>query len=81
VAAADPGRAARLTADAERLAQAITIEDYKAQALARIAEAVAAADPDRAERLAQAITSDYQKAVVLAGIAEAVAAADPGRAA
>ena len=47
MSAADPARAARLTADANLAAQSITNEYSKAMTLARIAEAVAATDPAR----------------------------------
>ena len=47
MAATDPGRAARLTTDADRAAQSITNEYSKAMALTLIAEAVAATDPAR----------------------------------
>ena len=63
-----------------RAAQATSDEGSKAVALARVAEAAAAADPDRAERIARAITDEGSKAVALARVAEAVAAADPDRA-
>ena len=59
----------------------------KASALASIAGAVAATDPDRAarliadaERFAQSITGKTAKASALASVAEAVAATDPDRA-
>jgi len=78
LAATDPHRAARLSADAERIAQSITIEYWKAQVLAGVAEALAAIDPDRAtriladaERIAQSITSENLKIVALVKIAEA----------
>jgi hypothetical protein len=80
LAATDPGRAARLLADAERIAQSITDESDKARALAAIAKALAATDPDRAERIAQSITREGWKAFALADIAKALAATDPGRA-
>ena len=51
----------------------------KASALASIAEALAATDPDRAERIAQSITDDSSKARALARIAGALAATDPDR--
>ena len=40
----------RVLIDAERVAESITDEDSKASALAGIARALAATDPDRAER-------------------------------
>ena len=49
-------RAARLLADAERIAQSITPDPEKAGALADVASALAATDPDRAERIARSIT-------------------------
>jgi hypothetical protein len=55
-------------------------EDYRADALAGIAKAVAAADPERAERIAAAIYTGLSKVQALAGIAKAVATADPERA-
>ena len=54
----DPARAARLLADAERIASSITDESSKASALSGIAQALAATDPDRAERIASSITSE-----------------------
>ena len=76
----DRARAARLTTDAERIARSITSESSKATALAEVAAAVAATDPDRAERIARSITSESSKAKVLAVVAAAVAATDPDRA-
>jgi len=69
--AADPGHAARLIADAERTAQSFTGEDAKTAALAAVAEALAATDPDRAERTAQSITDEYLKASALTNLARA----------
>ncbi len=80
LAATDPDRAARLIADAERATQSITDETLKAKALASIAGALSATDPDRAERVAQSITGDYSKARALVSIAGALAATDPDRA-
>ena len=42
----------------------------QASALASVAEAVAATDPDRAERIAQSITSEDSKASALVKIAK-----------
>jgi hypothetical protein len=70
---------------AERVAQSITDDYRKASALADVAGALAATDPDRArliasaERVAQSITDDYRKASALAAIAGALAATDPDR--
>jgi len=72
----DPGRAARVIADAERTAQSITDEDAKPFALAAVAEALAGTDPGRAERIAQSITN----ASALANLAKVLAATDPARA-
>ena len=87
LAATDPDRAARLLADAERIANSITDESSKASALSGIAEALAATDPDRAarlladaERIANSITDEYSKASALSDIAQALAATDPDRA-
>ena len=83
----DPARAARLLADAERIANSITDESSKASALSGVAEALAATDPDRAarlltdaERIANSITDESSKAAALSGVAEALAATDPDRA-
>lgn len=80
VTCADPDRAVRL-------AHTITKNYFKARALANIARALAATDPDRAarliadaERLAQSITSKAEKDDVFASLANAVAATDPDRA-
>jgi hypothetical protein len=81
VAATDSGRAARLTDDAERLAQSIPDPAVKAAALTAVVQGLATADPDRAERLARAITDPGYRAPALAAVASAVAATDPGRAA
>ena len=72
--------APRLIADAERVARSITDKSSRAWALARIAETVAATDPDRAERIAQSITDKRYKALALATVATALAATDPDRA-
>jgi hypothetical protein len=63
-------RAARLITDAERIARSITSESSKATALAEVAAAVAATDPDRAERIAQSISVDAWKAKALVAIAK-----------
>jgi hypothetical protein len=89
LAAADPGRAARLIADAERTAKSKSIihSPSKASALAQVARALAATNPRRAarlitnaERIAQPLPSDFLKDSVLADIARALAVTDPGRA-
>jgi hypothetical protein len=77
----DIARAARLLADAERIASAITRESSKASALSDVAKAVAATDPGRAERIAKSITVESWKVGALSGVAEVVAATDPDRAA
>jgi len=76
-----------LLTDAERAAQSITDEGLKVSALAHIAGAPAATDPDRAarliadaERAAQSITDEGLKVMALASIAGALAATDPDRA-
>jgi TIR domain len=82
-------RAARLFADAERIARSVTsgmkgsVAEHIAreQVLQGVAEALAASDPDRAERIARSMTLDTKKASALSGVAKALAASDPGRAA
>ena len=78
----DQARSARLLADAERIAKSISVEWWKAEALADVAGALAATDPDRAERIARSITYEYErsKAEALADIAAKLAATDPDRA-
>ena len=77
----DIARAARLLADAERIASSITVESWNAGALSDVAKAVAATDPGRAERIAKSITVESWKVGALSGVAEVVAATDRGRAA
>ena len=64
---------------AERVAQSIPDDYWKARALADVAGALAATDPDRAERVAQSIPDDDLKARALAVVARAPAAIDPDR--
>ncbi len=64
-------RAARLIGYAERIAQSITNKYWKASALAEVAAALAATDPDRAEHIARSITDEFWKARALVMIAEA----------
>ena len=71
---------ARLIADAERAAQSITNEPWRAMALANIVGALAATDPDRAEHIAQSITEKEREASALADIVDVLAATDPDRA-
>ena len=80
LAATDPGRAARLFADAERIANSITSETGKASALSSVAKTLAATDPDRAERIANSIPDKSAKAEALSSVAETLAATDPDRA-
>jgi hypothetical protein len=80
MAATDPDRAAQLIAEAERLARSITEEEPRDFALAGVARAIAATDPDRAEHLAQSISCYEIKGWVFAAAARAVAATDPDRA-
>ena len=76
----DRAPATRILDDALRAARSITSETAKAEALARVAWALAATDPDRAERIARSITSETAKAEALADLTEALAATDPDRA-
>jgi phage gpG-like protein len=66
VAAEDPGRATRLFADAERVAQSITLMPER---LGDIAAGVAALDPSRAERIAQSISDEMDRAIALTRVA------------
>jgi hypothetical protein len=83
MSAANPARAARLTARAKRIAQLTSDELYKVSAVAGIADAVAAAESDRAEDITQSMSDDTDgtKAMALARTARAMAAANPARAA
>jgi hypothetical protein len=77
-----PTRAARLFDDAERTAQFVTYERSQTEALAHIARAVAAIDPDRAvfddaERAVQSITDEGSKSETLAKIVKDLAVIDP----
>ena len=78
MSATDPGRAARLIADAERLAQSIPDPNGKAAALAAVAEGLTATDLNHAERLAQSITTASSRAVALSAVAKALVTGDPG---
>ena len=78
--ATDPGRAAWLFSDAERAARSVT-GISRGSALAGVAVALAATDPDGAEHVAQSITDEESKASALTRVAEALAATDPGHAA
>jgi hypothetical protein len=69
-----------LTAEAETAARSIDYAGWRAEALAEVAKAVAAADPERAEAIARSIKDAASRAQALAGVAKAVAAADPKRA-
>jgi tetratricopeptide (TPR) repeat protein len=70
------GEAERVAGQAELIAGAVTGEDRRAQALADIARALAAAgNIGEAERLAGTIAQEYSRAQALADIARALAAA------
>jgi hypothetical protein len=77
----------RLMAEPERIARSITDESSRAEALACIANVLAATEPDRAvrliaeaERVARSITEKSSTATTLAFIVSALAATSPGRA-
>jgi TIR domain len=81
-------RSALLLTDAERIANSLTDEYEKAQALSSVASAVAVSDPrraarlaDEAERIANSLTDEQRKARALTSVASAVAVSDPRRAA
>ncbi len=83
----DLDRAARLLADAERVAHSTWGKSSKVLALSKVAKALAATDPDRAarlladaERVARSIRGKFPKAWALSGVAQALAATDPDRA-
>lgn len=80
--AGDPGRAARLAADAERLARDIADPHDQGWTLSALVTTTAEInDLDRAEALARAITDPPIQMDALSGLALAVAGAgDPGRA-
>jgi hypothetical protein len=84
LAATDPDRAARLIADAERLALAIAptvLPGFQlVDPLHDVPEVLAATDPDRAERLAQSVGNEAVRARVFVTVAAVVAATDPSRA-
>ena len=73
-------RAVRLVAAAEGIADSITDERAKAEALSDIAGVLAATDPDRAERITVSITDKNMKAKALASLAGKLTAIDPNRA-
>jgi len=79
LAATHPRRAARLLSDAKRIADPVANEYSKSSALAAVAGALAATDPDRAERTARSITDGYWKASALAKIAKAWNQAEAGQ--
>ena len=88
VAQTDPGlarnnlaRAARLLSDAERIAHSIIDESSKVSALTRVAEALAATDPDRAEHVARSITDESWQVEALRDVAKALAPTGSCRAA
>ena len=73
--------------DAERAARHVPYIRGESEALAHIASALAASDPDRAarlfddaERIAQSITDERSKSETLTNIVEDLAATDPDRA-
>ena len=76
----DPGRAARLVADAHRVAQSIREAEPRALALATVTGPLAITDAETAETVAQALPAQSGKASALAGVAATVAAGDAGRA-
>jgi hypothetical protein len=81
-AASDPGRAARIAAEAEQCAQSIISDGsyLKASALARTAEALIDSDPDRAEQIAQSITDPGHKDQALCELVHVLADSDRDRA-
>ncbi len=80
LAAIESDGAARLFADAERIAQTIPDKFSRANTLAAVAGALVVTDPDRAERIAESIPDKTSKAKALAIVAGALAVTDPDRA-
>lgn len=77
----DPDRVTRLLSEAEQVALSIRFDRYhQSQALAGVAQVVAAVDAGRAERLAFSIRSKSQRATALAVIAGSAASTSPDRA-
>jgi hypothetical protein len=72
MALADPARAERMATSV-----ATFYSDARASALARVAQVVAAANPDTAERIARSISKTDERASALARVAQAAAAANP----
>jgi hypothetical protein len=78
----DPDRVARLLSEAEHAALSTRFDrNRQSQALAGVAQVVAAVDAGRAERLAFSIRSKPQRATALAVIARRAASTSPDRAA
>ena len=75
-----PERVEWLTAEAETAARSIKNTRPRSEALADIAEVVAASDPGRAEAIARSIEATSEQSRALADVAGAMAAADPARA-
>jgi hypothetical protein len=75
--ARDGMRTSQVSSD--RSMQAFNNMRARPATLARVAEALAATEPDHAERVAQAITEPDRQARTLARVAQVVAAADPDR--
>jgi Caspase domain len=80
-------RLADIVAGALRATNSVTEESLQAPALAAVADALAAADPDRAgrlaadaERVAQSIPDTHQRESALAAVLGPLAASDPDRA-
>jgi hypothetical protein len=77
---AAPERVGWLIAEAETTARSILDVSRRADALGRVAGAVASADPERAETIARSIEDAWMRADALGRVARAVASADPERA-
>jgi hypothetical protein len=88
LAATNPARSARLLDDAERVADSITDNYFRAYSLTEVAQALAAADParatrlvDQAERLLESVTDEFRLLTGLLLLAGPLTALDPARAA
>jgi hypothetical protein len=87
LAATNPARATRLLDDAERVADSITDDYFRAYSLTEVAQALAAADParairlvDQAERLLESVTDESQRRYTPLLLAGPLTVLDPARA-
>lgn len=77
----DPGRVARLLSEAKQVALSISSRYEQSQALAGVAQVVAAVDAGQAVQFALSIRSKLQRSAALADLARRAASSSPDRAA